>query len=63
MTKRTTRKSKLYGHWDLLSWKQRGRLIGYAVQKNWNAYWKYKWVCLNLCNNDKVQTRYGSSSI
>lgn len=52
MTKRTTRKSKLYGHWDLLSWKQRGRLIGYAVQKNWNAYWKYKWVCLYLKNDD-----------
>ena len=49
-----TRKSKLSGFWELLTWKQRGILTRYAMDKNWNAYWKYKWVCLNLCNDDKV---------
>lgn len=55
MTKQKRRKTSLHGHWEALSWKQRGVLIRYAVRKNWSAYWKYKWVCLNLlCNYDKV---------
>ena len=54
MTKRKRRKSKLHGHWWDLSRKERAILIRYAKNKNWVAYWKYKWVCLNIVNNDKV---------
>ena len=52
MTRQKTRRTKLHGHWEALSWKQRGVLIGYAARKNWSAYWKYKWVCLKFINND-----------
>ena len=50
MTKRAKKKSKLAGQWCYLSWKQKRILTRYAIEKNWNAYWKYKWICLILCN-------------
>ena len=49
MTKRR-KKSKLHGHWHILTWKQKRILESYAAEKNWNAYWKYKWCCIYLCN-------------
>lgn len=57
MALRKSLKTKLHGHWEALSWKQRGVLIGYAVRKNWSAYWKYKWVCLKFINYEQVNNK------